>query len=103
MEIDPDAVERRKSAVGETLACPYCQEKLSLWEVPDDPCIDWPEEYLYLCFNDACPFLVRGWRFMWEQGTPGHSYRYLFNPRTGASVTVPVRGLDDLKAGVVVG
>ena len=44
---------------------------------------------MYLCFNDACPFLVRGWRYMWEQMIEGHSYRYLFNPLTGASTTVP--------------
>lgn len=99
--VDREAVEARRRRVGETLACPHCGERLNKWEVPDDPCIDWPNEYLYLCFNDACPFLVRGWRFLWEQGFPGASYRYLYNPETGASTTVPIRGLHDLKPGIV--
>lgn len=100
LPIDHEAVEVRKRRVGETLRCPYCQERLSRWEVPDDPAIDWPNRTLYLCFNDACPFLVRGWRFMWDQGNPGVSYRYLFNPETGGSTTVPIRGLQDLRPGI---
>lgn len=101
MAVDPDAVAARKLSVGESLACPHCQEPLSKWEVPDDPCIDWPNDIMYLCFNDACPFLVRGWRYMWEQMIEGHSYRYLFNPLTGASTTVPIQGLTDLRPGIV--
>jgi SAM-dependent methyltransferase len=99
--VDKAEVEARRRHVADTLACPHCGERLSKWEVPDDPCIDWPNEYLYLCFNDACPFVVRGWRFLWEQGFPGASYRYLYNPDTGASTTVPIRGLHDLKPGIV--
>ena len=101
LEVDPDAVAAGKLDVRHTLACPHCQKALSKWEVPDDPCIDWPNEYMYLCFNDHCPFLVRGWRYMWEQMIEGHSYRYLFNPLTGASTTVPIQGLLDLKPGIV--
>jgi SAM-dependent methyltransferase len=101
MEVDPDLVAARKEEVGETLECPYCREELSKWEVPDDPCIDWPNEFLYLCFNDACPFVVRGWRHMWNQGIMGVSYRYLFNPLTGGSATVPIRSLADLRPGIV--
>jgi len=96
-----EEVAARKKAVAETGQCPYCQEPLSTWLVPDDPCIDWPNEYLSLCFNDACPFVVRGWRHMWNQGVPGVSYRYLFNPVTGGSSTVPIRSLADLRPGIV--
>ncbi len=101
VELDEDEVERRKAEVARTLRCPYCREPLDLWEVPDDPCIDWPNEHMYLCFNDGCPFVVRGWRFMWDQEIEGHSYRYLFNPETGAHTTVPIRGLQDLRPGIV--
>ncbi len=31
----------------------------------------------------------------------GTSYRFLFDPGTGATLTVPIRGLDDLKPGIV--
>lgn len=101
MTVDRAQVEARRARVGETMACPHCGEPLSKWEVPDDPCIDWPNPYLFLCFNDACPFVVRGWRVLWEQGFPGASYRYLYNPETGASTTVPIRSLNDLKPGIV--
>ncbi len=57
LPIDPEAVEVRKGEVGETLRCPYCQERLSRWEVPDDPAIDWPNRTLYLCFNEP----ARSW------------------------------------------
>jgi len=99
--VDPATVAVRKRNVGETLACPHCRKPLSKWEVPDDPIIDWPNDYMYLCFNDACPFVVRGWRFMWEQGVEGHSYRYMFNPLTGASTTVPIQTLQDLRLGIL--
>jgi len=98
---DQEAVAVRKRNVGETHLCPHCQEPLEKWEVPDDPIIDWPNEYMYLCFDDSCPFVVRGWRFMWEQGIEGHSYRYLFNPLTGASTTVPIQTLQDLRLGIM--
>jgi SAM-dependent methyltransferase len=102
-EIDHEAARLRRLHAGETMTCPYCGEPLSKWEVPDDPCIDWSDEFLSLCFNDACPFVVRGWRFMWEQGMEGHSYRFLLNPSTGGYTTVPIRGLHDLKPGIVAG
>lgn len=101
LAMDRAVVEARKRDVARTGLCPYCQEPLSQWEVPDDPCIDWNNEYLRICFNDACPFVVRGWRFMWDQGIEGHSYRYLLNPETGGSTTVPIRGLNDLRPGIV--
>ncbi len=100
-EIDWVAAKARRLEARNTLECPYCRTRLSKWEVPDDPCIDWPNDHLYLCFNDACPFVVRGWRFMWNQGIPGASYRYLLNPLTGGSSTVPIRGLADLRPGIV--
>jgi SAM-dependent methyltransferase len=101
LAVDAETVAVRKRNVGETLSCPHCGGALSKWEVPDDPIIDWPNEYMYLCFNDGCPFVVRGWRFMWEQGIEGHSYRYLFNPLTGASTTVPIQTLQDLRMGIM--
>ena len=104
-DLEIDYLEAREKSLhaGETMTCPYCAEPLSKWEVPDDPCIDWSNQFLYLCFNDACPFVVRGWRFMWEQGMEGHSYRFLLNPSTGGHTTVPIRGFHDLKPGIVAG
>ncbi|MBT8398638.1 MAG: class I SAM-dependent methyltransferase [Gemmatimonadetes bacterium] len=101
LDTDWAAVQARKEHVGETMECPHCQQRLSKWEVPDDPCIDWPNDFLYLCFNDFCPFVVRGWRYMWNQGILGTSYRYLYNPLKGTSTTVPIRGLADLRPGIV--
>ncbi len=102
-EPDPVGVAERLRQALTTLRCPHCGHPLSRWAVPDDPCIDWDVEYLWICFNDACPFVVRGWRVLWEQGQEGHSYRFLLNPKTGGATTVAIRGLHDLTPGIVGG
>jgi SAM-dependent methyltransferase len=101
VELRASEVDARRRRVGETMECPYCQVKLSRWKVPDDPCIDWPNDYLYICFNDSCPFVVRGWRHMWNQGVMGTSYRLLFDPVKQATTTVPIRSLLDLRPGIM--
>ncbi len=38
---------------------------------------------------------------IWDQGVSGTSYRFLFDPCTRAALTVPIKGLNDLKPGIV--
>ncbi|MFO8058714.1 MAG: methyltransferase domain-containing protein [bacterium] len=97
---DIEEVEARKSQIKHTLCCPYCGEKLAKWEVPEDPFVEWPDEYLYICFNDFCPYLVEGWRAMYEQGMPGMSCRLMYVPKKDNTVAVPVQGLNDLREGI---
>lgn len=68
--------------------CPHCQGPLSTWRVP--PGTSWSEEVFLVCFNDGCPFYVAGWSWMMEQYGQVASYRFLRNPSTGASSSLPV-------------
>jgi SAM-dependent methyltransferase len=87
-----EEVARRKQQVRHTLHCPFCDEKLTKWEVPDSPFIEWPNEFFYVCFNDECDYFDRGWDSMFALGNLG-SYRYTYDPLKDASYPVPVTGL----------
>ena len=58
----------RNQLVRETLTCPHCGDRLAKWEVPDSPFNEWPSEFQYICFNDACSYFVGGWSTMASQG-----------------------------------
>jgi SAM-dependent methyltransferase len=75
-----DVVEERMKHVGETLRCPYCEDRLGRWDLPESPFLEWPNEYMYICLNNDCPYLLSGWEVMSEQGAPGLSYRLMYNP-----------------------
>jgi hypothetical protein len=98
---DPEELERRKAAVAETMACPYCSDRLRTWAVPQTPFTEWDQEFLYVCFNDRCPYLLRGWRAMAEQGNSGFSYRLMFNPGNGRCLPMPVPSLKALRESIV--
>jgi hypothetical protein len=68
--------------------CPHCGSTLKKWLVPDKA--TWDEEYFRVCFNDDCPYYKEGWDWMKEQYSQNASYRYTLNPRTGASLQIPV-------------
>jgi hypothetical protein len=99
--IDPLEIERRKSRVAETLRCPYCNDLMKKWEVPDTPFIQWDNEYVYVCFNDACPYMVEGWDVMRAQGNPGFTYRLMYDPDRNSFKPVPDISLRALQNTVV--
>ncbi|MCG6918169.1 MAG: class I SAM-dependent methyltransferase [Deltaproteobacteria bacterium] len=98
---DLKELERRKAAVKDTLQCPHCSEKLLKWEVPQNPFSQWDLEFMFLCFNDECPYLVRGWDVMYRQGNTGLSYRFAYDPVRDQCLSVPVPSLQALKEGIV--
>lgn len=98
---NPDELERRKSAVAETMACPYCSERLSKWAVPQTPFTEWDQEFLYLCFNDRCPYLLRGWRAMELQGNKGFSCRLMYNPGNNRCMAMPVPDLRAFRESII--
>jgi SAM-dependent methyltransferase len=95
------ALEENRKKVKETLQCPYCGEKLQKWAVPQGPFTEWDNEFMYICFNDSCPYLVRGWEVMGRQGNPGISYRCMYYPEKDVCMPVPVFSLQALRESIV--
>jgi hypothetical protein len=94
-------VEVRKNAVSRSLECPYCESSLRKWAVPQTPFTQWDVDFMYICFNDQCPYLVRGWDAMERQGNRGLSYRLMYNPANDRCMPIPVPSLGALRDGIV--
>jgi len=89
--LDQKTFEARKKAIKHTLCCPHCGEKMLKWAVPDNPFeVTWDNDFMYICFNDACPYYVRGWDFMYREGNRGSSYRLMYNPEKDCCMPIPV-------------
>ena len=96
-----DEIEKRKAYIKETLCCPYCGEKLHKWEVPDNPfCQTWDNDFMYICFNDNCPYFVRGWDKMYKDTLQGMSYRLMYNPEKDRCLPIPVPSHQALRDGI---
>ena len=55
-------VKRNRKGCQEYPLLPLCGEKMKKWAVPDNPFSQtWDNDFMYICFNDACPYFVRGW------------------------------------------
>jgi hypothetical protein len=79
--------------------CPHCGSEMKKWQVP--VASTWPNDFFYICFNDACPYYVKGWDRMWEQQATRASYRCRLDPDTGKFVPMPVWSADALKDGII--
>lgn len=100
-KFDPEGVERRMAAVKDTLRCPHCDDRLRKWAVPQNPFSEWDTEFLYVCFNDECPYLVRGWEVMFRQGNRGLSYRFTYHHFRDRCMSIPVPTLHAGKEGII--
>ena len=100
--LEGEDLEKRKRSIKKTLSCPYCGEKLRKWAVPDNPfACTWDNDFMYICFNDACPYYVRGWDIMHQEGNCGVSYRLMYNPEKDRCLPVPVPTPRALKEGII--
>ena len=79
--------------------CPHCGAHLSRFEIPDAAGFD--EPYHLACFNDECPYYLRGWAWMLEQYGVRSSYRYRVDPKSGHESPLAVWSSTALKGNVV--
>ncbi len=96
-----DEMKAQREEVKRTLCCPNCGQRMKKWVIPDSPFNTWQNEYMYICFNDECPYLVRGWDVMSSQGNASMSYRQMFNPENDSLTPMPVPNLRALKDGIM--
>ncbi len=97
----PELLAERTGRIAETRQCPHCGSRLLKWAVPQSPFTEWDNEYMYVCFNDACPYLLRGFEAMSRQGNVGSSYRLMYNPATGSVGPILVHSLLMLRDGII--
>ena len=101
VENEAELAERR-AKIKETHRCPFCGEKLKKWEVPDNPFVQtWDNDFMYICFNDACPYYVRGHDVMARGKCGSGSYRLMYNPENDCCQPIPALTPHALKEGIV--
>ncbi|MCP4580837.1 MAG: ogr/Delta-like zinc finger family protein [candidate division Zixibacteria bacterium] len=81
------------------LNCPHCGQKMTAWKAPDDS--TWTSALQYVCFNDDCPYYVKGWEWMQQQYKHRASYRHRYNPETEHSGPLPVWSENAMKNFIV--
>ena len=96
-----EILKKRMARIKHTLACIHCGEKMRKWAVPNTPFTQWDNEFMYVCFNDSCPYLMKGWEVMNQQGNRGISYRLMYDPIRDKCMPVPVFSLETLKDGMI--
>ncbi|MBW2061468.1 MAG: ogr/Delta-like zinc finger family protein [Deltaproteobacteria bacterium] len=69
--------------------CLHCGQEMKKWQTPTWS--TWGGDIMYVCFNDECPYYVRGWDWMLKTQNMRCSYQQLYNPRTRTSSPIPVR------------
>lgn len=79
--------------------CPHCGTKLVRWENP--PLGSWGEGFQLVCFNDECPYFVRGWDWMNERYAVKASYRFRCDPATGETGPLPVWSKSALRESIL--
>jgi hypothetical protein len=79
--------------------CPHCGIKMLKWAPPMDS--SWGPGTQLVCFNDECPYYVKGWEWMRENYEQHASYRYRYNPQNKEGGPLPVWSANALRSGIV--
>lgn len=68
--------------------CPYCEAELQAFVLPEAG--GWDQKYHLACFNNDCPYYLRGWNWMLEHYNAKVSYRYRLDPESGRDSPIAV-------------
>ncbi len=81
------------------ILCPHCGSPMLRWANPT--LSNWSGEFQWVCFDDNCPYFVRGWSWMDEHFHVKASYRWRLDPESGETGPLPVWSKDALKNNIL--
>ena len=79
--------------------CPYCGQKMLRWKAPAES--NWGPEPQLVCFNNDCPYYIKGWEWMRDHYNQNISYRHRYDPNTGEKGPLPVWSADALRDRII--
>ena len=81
-----------------TTTCPYCGGPLVAVELPETL---FDHAFDLACFDDGCPYYVRGWAWMEQHFGVKTSYRYRVDARTGRASPLAVWSPTALRSSIL--
>ena len=79
--------------------CPHCDASLQAFQLPDNT--GWQSDFHVACFNDECPYYLRGWEWMEQRYGVKSSYRFRIDPATGKASPLGVWSSEALRSRIL--